>query len=255
MDVPEFPEERLKTIATYQQLAAQHEGGQSLHTWSAKAKSTVRKANNVTKGVKAVSTGVKAVNIGQQATSVSNFASLAAATVTGASATGFGLLVVGGVMMIGDAVKDVVAWDKTRKHVRHLSELDCGGECSHILEGRASVQDEHDVIRRKVLPYIINKKKSKRNRKAISSFGAIAGGGLAEGMRGAVKGSYKQLRGTKGKHRLYAAQWLAHHFLTHHCELSNAIVAELYSEDEMIWLRQQRAEVVVPLLMEKMKST
>lgn len=46
------------------------------------------------------------------------------------------------------------------------------------------------------------------------------------------------------------------HFLTYECELANAIIEKLYgSEDEVTWLKQQDGEVVVQLLMDKMKST
>lgn len=256
MNIPAFPEARFNNaedFGPYRRYGQQNSPNN-------RHRSAKKRANRVQKAYTVASVGSsiqKGVAIGQVATSTSNFAGLAAATVTGASATGFGLLVVGGVMMIGGAVKDGVAWKKTKAHVRGLKEVSAGGasDCFHCNIDKVAVLAEHSIIKNRVLPYVISKKQSKQSRKAMSSFGAIAGGGLAQSLRGLAKGGWKKLRGTKGKNRRHASQWLTHHFLTHDCELSNAIVSELYSVDEMMWLKTQRPAIVVDLLMEKMKST
>jgi len=256
MKIPAFPEGRFDVSANFgpYRRYGQDESPNNRHTTSKKWGNRGQKAYTVASVGKTVATGV---TIGQTATSASHFATLAAATVTGASAAGFGLIVVGGVMMISGAVKDGVAWKKTKAHVRGLKQIVESGncECFHCNIDMVAVQGEHTIIKNKVLPYIISKKQSKQSRKAMSSFGAALGGGLAQAMRGLAKGGWKKVRGTKGRNRKYASQWLTHHFLTHDCELANAIVAELYSEDEMMWLKTQKPDVVVDLLMEKMKST
>jgi hypothetical protein len=51
------------------------------------------------------------------------------------------------------------------------------------------------------------------------------------------------------------ASWLAVDLITHNCALAQAIVANLYSFEEMLWLQRLDSEELIPLLEEKMKST
>jgi hypothetical protein len=203
-------------------------------------------------GATAASMGVSAAQIGT--------GTGALALITGAvSATGIGLVVAGGVLTVGSCLASGRSAYKTSKHIDGLKALEasaatmaCNVVHEEALHGIANTQ-HHQIILKGVLPYVIKKKTSKLHRKAATTVPGVA---LLEGLRAISKKGYKYVRGTLGVNREYAAVWLAHHFLTYDCELSDAIIAELYgSEDEMIWLKQQDGEVVVQLLMDKMKST
>lgn len=203
-------------------------------------------------GMSAASVGISAAQMG---TGTGALALIAGAT----SATGIGLVVTGGVLTVASSILSGRSAYKTKKHIDGLKDIEANAasmSCTMVHDERlgsfASAQ-HHDIVVRHILPYILKKKRSKLYRKAAST---IPGVSLLEGIRAIGKKGYKYAKGTLGANREAAATWLAHHFLTYDCEVSNAIVAELYgSEDEMIWLREQDAEVVVALLMEKMKST
>jgi hypothetical protein len=198
--------------------------------------------------------GSVGVAIAQTATGTSTLAVLAAAG-AGVSATGVGLAVTGGVLTVTSTVVSGRAAYKTYKHKKHLKEI-------HAQRGQfacnpADVTDfnvfHHKVIANDVLPYVISKKSSKLVRKGAST---VPGLSLLEGIRAVSKKGYKWTRGTLGENRTNASMWLANHLLSHNCGLAEAIVAELYSHDEMLWMKYHcSGENAVNLLKEKMKST
>lgn len=102
------------------------------------------------------------------------------------------------------------------------------------------------------LLYIINKKQNKRIKKGL---GAVALSPLTTGY-GAGKAAYKLCKGTKGKNRGIHASILAQHLIESRCEMAQAIVADLFDDDTMMFLMYdagffKAAETIA----EKMKST
>ncbi|MBL8848218.1 MAG: hypothetical protein JNG89_00975 [Planctomycetaceae bacterium] len=204
-------------------------------------------------GATAASIGVSAAQMG------TGTGALALMTGAAVSATGVGLVVAGGVLTVGTCLASGRSAYKTKKHIDGLKSLQTSAQSmscevvhAEALHGIANTF-HHEIILKGVLPYVIKKKTSKFHRKAATTVPGVA---LLEGLRAIGKKGYKYVKGSLGVNRENAATWLAHHLLTYECELAEAIVEELYgSEDEVIWLKQQDGEVVVQLLMDKMKST
>jgi len=204
-------------------------------------------------GATAASIGVSGAQIG------TGTGALALITGAAVSATGVGLVVAGGVLTVGTCLASGRSAYKTKKHIDGLKGLQSAAQqmsCEMVHdESLYGVPNalHHQIVLKGVLPYVIKKKTSKLYRKAATTVPGVA---LLEGLRAISKKGYKYIKGSLGRNRENAATWLAHHFLTYECELANAIIEELYgSEDEVTWLKQQDGEVVVELLMDKMKST
>lgn len=182
-----------------------------------------------------------------------------------ASATGIGALAVGGAAMLTTSTLAARSAYKTYHHVQNLEAIYRNKDFSPYTEecyfiqldarmqrnGRAV---DHDLIANHVLPYIIHKKSAKFTRKVVS---AVPGIGLLESARALGKWTYKKLSGTQGVHRRNAARWLASHFTTCQCMLTDEIVAELCSPEVKDWLKFSDAtfEDVVDVLALKMQST
>jgi hypothetical protein len=80
--------------------------------------------------------------------------------------------------------------------------------------------------------------------------------GVAESARALGQKAIKKSRGTLGANRLAAAEWLACHFLECDCQLTQAIVVELYNGSEMEAFKEINSyEEVAQYLAMKMKST
>jgi len=207
-----------------------------------------RMQKKVAKGVAtATSIGVSAAQIG---TGTGALALVAGAV----SATGVGLVVTGGVLTVASALTSGRSAYKTDKHIDGLKDILTNRgtyDCSPV-EGLPRNSLAHTRIAEQVLPYIIKQKQWKLGRKVAS---AVPGVGLLEGLRAISKKGYKYARGTLGVERDRAAGWLTIHFCDHHCGLTDAIITELYGKDEMIWLREQEAAVIQPLIADKLKST
>lgn len=182
-----------------------------------------------------------------------------------ASATGVGALVVGGAAMLTTSTLAAKSAYKTYHHVQNLEALyrnkdfsPYKEECYFIhLDGRMQRNGravDHDLIANHVLPYIIHKKSAKFTRKVVS---AVPGIGLLESARALTKWTYKKFSGTQGVHRRNAARWLASHFTTCQCTLTEEIVAELCSLEVKDWLKfgDVKPEDVVDVLALKMQST
>jgi hypothetical protein len=199
--------------------------------------------------------GGMGIQAAQFATGTSTLALVTAGAA--ASATGIGLIVTGAALTLGMAATSAVAAHKSRLHRNHLQAIAdrvrayaCGPVDPTNAEGLNRF--EHECIANDVLPYIIEQKNKKFHRKVV---GAVPGVGLLESARAIGKKAYKAATGTLGQERNRSARWLAKHLITHNCGLTQAIVAELYSFDEMLWLLEQDFPTVVRFLEDKLKST
>jgi hypothetical protein len=194
------------------------------------------------------------VQVAQYATGASTLALVTAGAA--ASATGIGLIVTGAALTLSTAVLSARSANKSRVHRNHLQAIQDRVNtyaCNPIDNDKASLREmEHQVVATGVLPYLIEQKSTKYHRKVV---GAVPGLGLVESVRAVGKKAYKAATGTLGVKRHRAARWLALHLISHNCGLSQAIVAELYSFEEMLWIKDQDFKEVVKLLEDKMKST
>jgi hypothetical protein len=179
------------------------------------------------------------------------------ALVTGAaaaSATGIGLVVTGAAITLATCGLSARSAYKTGKHLDVLEQIAArryAYQCTGLIDGKN--QKEHRHIADDVLPYIILQKAEKQARKSIAVV-PVAGSAMT-GVYGAARFVYKGLKGTLGKTRTAMATDLTRHLLTHNCGLAQAIVAELYSFEEMTWLLEQPSDEVVKLLARKMASS
>jgi hypothetical protein len=152
-----------------------------------------------------------------------------------ASATGIGLVVGGAAITVATCGLSAYSAYKTGKHLEVLEKIH---ERRHIADD--------------VLPYIILQKAEKQARKAV---GAVPMAGSAvTAVYSLGRNLYKRAKGTLGEKRTAMATDLTKHFLTHDCGLAQAIVAELYSFEEMLWLCEQDPQDVIKLIARKMTS-
>jgi len=185
---------------------------------------------------------------GAQTATGATLTGLATGAAAATSATGIGLIVAGTALSVGYAGLAARSAYKTHNHLNGLKKIFLERK-SFECTCKGSVA--HDYISGQVLPYIIEQKTKKLHRKMVE---ATPGVSTFEYSRKAIKNLYKRAQGTLGQKRTFAAEWLAQHLISHDCELANAMVAELYSEEEMLWIRTQDNDVVAPLLELKIKS-
>ena len=163
-----------------------------------------------------------------------------------------GLLAAGTAMSLGGSVRQGVATYKTHQHIKMLDSILFLAKQGHF-HCEATNDPNHNDIIVKVLPYIIAKKKKKRIRKAARTIPVL---GSIETARSALKKIEKWELGTLGK----ARKWHAHQLAVHHCDtdchLTKAIIAELFSVDEMVAEQARYCDDVMlgKLLEKKMKS-
>ncbi len=195
------------------------------------------------------------IQVAQFATGTGTLALIAAGSA--ASATGIGLVVTGAVFTLATAGCSAVSAHKSRLHRNGLQAIyerrnayGCGPV--DINDSSGVNRFEHKSISEDVLPYLVEQKNKKYHRKVV---GAVPGIGLAETLRAVGKKAYKAASGTLGVERSRSARWLAKHLITHNCGLAQAIVAELFSFEEMVWIKDQEFDDVVKLIEGKMKST
>jgi hypothetical protein len=173
-----------------------------------------------------------------------------------ASATGIGLVVTGAAVTLGSMIASARSAYKTSHHIDALRKIHDRADslaCNMITPdgGRAYFNPVQHGEVKAALEYLLNKKSAKLKKKVA---GAV-GGGLLTAIYGVGKAAYKSLQGTKGVNRMRQAEIIAVHFVTHNCALAQAIVAELYSAEEMLFLLDKDSDVVAKFLAEKMKST
>ena len=190
----------------------------------------------------------------------------ALAAVTGAAigATGIGLFVGAAALQIGSSALAINSVIKTGRHIKELQDLyekkdELAGveNCCELMWGGVRQQTKlstggHDMVANHVLPYIIRKKSWKYYRKIATAIPVV---GMGETVRAIAQKARKRLNGTLGANRQTAAEWLAAHFITCDCHLTQAIIADLYSVGEMNWLRDESYESIATFLALKMKST
>ena len=217
------------------------------------AKIIYRRRNRTTKKIANMTANAAfyGVSIAGYATKTSSTATVAAlATGAAVGATGIGLLVGTAALYGGYAIQAGISAKKTNTHINNLkqiladaSQYSCTCKTSH----------DHTMLVHTILPYIIQKKRTKLHRKVAvaSTVGMYSN---IEAPRAALKKIYKVCTRTAGKNRRYYATILARHFLRGGCLLADSIVGELYSEAEMDMMTELDHDVVVELLMDKMKS-
>jgi hypothetical protein len=206
-----------------------------------------KQLNTGTIGVGSVGVGIAQTVTGQTTVALATGAAAA-------SATGIGLVVAAGALTLGAAALAGRSAHKSRTHRNNLAsiyERRNGFACGPVTPGGEENHFHHDVIANEVLPYIISKKNSKFQRKVVQATGVLA---PLETARSIGKSLYKTAMGTKGDNRKNAAMWLGTHLISDNCAMAQAIVADLYSFEEMLWLQTLDLKELVPLLMEKMRS-
>jgi hypothetical protein len=195
------------------------------------------------------------IQVAQLATGTGTMALVAAGAA--ASATGIGLVVTGAVLTLATAGCSAVSAHKSRLHrngLQAIYERRNAYVCGPVdkADPKGMNHFEHKSISEDVLPYLVEQKNKKYHRKVV---GAVPGLGLAETLRAVGKKAYKAASGTLGVERNRSARWLAKHLITHDCAMTQAIVAELFSFEEMVWIKDQEFDDVVKLIEGKMKST
>jgi len=170
-----------------------------------------------------------------------------------ASATGIGLVVVGALATAGAAAKSVVAARSSKHHRDALMaiqgrwrEFNCS--IPPETEGDTDLMAHHRIAT-DVLPYAIEQKNTKFQRKAIGSVPVL--GTIPMAIRQVYRAATKE---HKGEARGKMAYELAVHLVTHNCALAQAIVADLYNYEKMLWMLDQDTDTITPLLAEKLKS-
>ncbi len=99
-----------------------------------------------------------------------------------------------------------------------------------------------------MLPYIISQKTEKAVKKGA---GIVPGASLLTNACRLGRFAFKK---DKGKKRSYYAYVLTRHLITYDCMLAGAIVAELFSDKEMLTLRMFDSDQSAPIIGTKMKS-
>ncbi len=209
-----------------------------------------------TAGKTALSAVGPSVSVTQTATGNATVLALATAGAA-ASATGIGLVVTGAAATLTLSTLAAISVCKTEKHGKGLEKiyqrLECY-ECNPVLAGpgggRYKDFNGHDALELTLI-YMIGQKREKAGRKLLQA--SIIGRPL-ETAYTLGRSFHKRLLGTRGVERKKHAGDLARHFIQHNCGLAQAIVANLYSYEQMRWLILQDYDVVVECLANKMKS-
>ncbi len=211
---------------------------------------------NAKTGVTATNTlGGAGVSVAQLATQTKSLAVAGAILAgTAASATGVGLVVAGGVLTLGSMATNVTSMVKTSAHVIALkkirSHLGDFNQCQCMSGARlnAEMGHDHEWIATKILPYIISQKTEKAVKKGV---GVLPGVGLLTTGYRLGRFLFKKNRGKK---RGYYSYVLTRHLVTHDCALAGAIVAELFSVNEMLTIRMFDTDKCSDVVAKKMKS-
>jgi hypothetical protein len=173
-----------------------------------------------------------------------------------ASATGIGLVVLGALATVGASAKSIVAARSSQGHRDALVFIKASQrwrEYPCMIPPEASGEPDinaHQRIATNVLPYAIEQKDKKYQRKAIGAVPLL--GSIPMAIRQLYRAATKEDRGER---RTRMAYELAVHLITHNCGLAQVIVAELFSSyEKMLWMLDQDTDVLTPLMMEKLKS-
>jgi hypothetical protein len=174
-----------------------------------------------------------------------------------ASATGIGLAAVGGAITVGGMALGAKSALSTWHHIQALESIYVnrnGMKPPHACDVAPPWLERNDTIHNyiadTVLPWIIQQKKTKKDKKVASTFGA----GLGVSLWSAGRWVYKGIQGSLGQMRSHYAWTLAKHLLTHNCRLAYAIVTALFGGSLPKAVLQQDMDTVTLLLQQKMKS-
>ena len=205
-----------------------------------------------TTGNTAAGVGISAAQLG---TGTSSLAVAGAITAGAAvSATGVGLVVAGGVLTLASMATNAVSMVSSAAIVMGLKKIATtpgsfsGCKCMANAKVTSDMGHDHEWIQTKVLPYIIAQKTEKAVKKGV---GILPGVGLLTNAYRLGRFVFKKDRGKK---RGYYAFVLTRHLITHDCALAGAIVAELFSTQEMLTLRMFESDMSEPIIAKKMKS-
>jgi hypothetical protein len=208
---------------------------------------TVGSVGNTVGGV-----GVSAAQIGTHTSSLAVAGAVAAGAAV--SATGLGLVIVGGILTLGSMVTSGTAMVKTTAHVIALKKIVANAgkfsacKCMSGARSTSEMAHDHTWIATKVLPYIISQKTEKAVKKGV---GILPGAGLLTSAYRLGRYAFKKNRGKK---RGFYAYVLTRHLVTHDCALAGAIVAELFSTEEMLTIRMFATDQSSEVVARKMKS-
>lgn len=170
------------------------------------------------------------------------------------SATGIGLFIAAGVMTVANTGLAIKSARSTHLHIRGLEQIDQNPSqyrCE-ACQGGSLKGSEHSYISNTILPHLIAQKKLKRARKGVKAVPVV--GGLLSGGHSVKNNLIKRIKGTKGRKRCYYGDVLARHLITHNCQLSFAIVAEIFSESEALRIMRMNSADAGKLISSKMKS-
>jgi hypothetical protein len=208
---------------------------------------TVATVGNTVGGI-----GISAAQLGTGTSSLAVAGAVSAGVAV--SATGIGLVVAGGVLTLASMATNAVSMVKSAttvtilKHIQGHSGVFARCKCMQNAKVGADMANDHVWIRDKVLPYIIAQKTEKAVKKGV---GILPGAGLLTNVYRLGRYAFKKDRGRK---RGFYAYVLTRHLITHDCALAGAIVAELFSTQEMLTLRMFESDMSEPIIAKKMKS-
>jgi hypothetical protein len=205
-----------------------------------------------TVGNTAAGAGISAAQLGTGTSSLAVAGAIAAGAAV--SATGVGLVVAGGVLTLASMATNAVSMVSSASIVTGLKKIRSNPgsfvacKCMANAKRTSDMAHDHEWIRDKVLPYIISQKTEKAVKKGV---GILPGVGLLTNVYRLGRFAFKKDRGKK---RGFYAFVLTRHLITHDCALAGAIVAELFSTQEMLTLRMFESDMSEPIIAKKMKS-
>ncbi|ARU58417.1 MAG: hypothetical protein MI864_17455 [Pseudomonadales bacterium] len=203
--------------------------------------------------VKTVGKGV--VNVGSSAFSTATntgMSTLAYTAITGGtvalSATGIGAVATAGAVALGSSITAGISLHKTLQHIKNLEEIQ-KQQGVRFCEGDSH---QHNYILNTVLPYIIAQKKRKMRRKGEETVPIL--GGMCTTLEEGARSIFKRVSGSRGKQRHHMAQALTVHLVSCECNLAQDIVAELWSNEEMMAIRSMDSDEAGYWIFSKMAS-
>ncbi len=132
------------------------------------------------------------------------------------------LLVASAALTAAQSAKHGISAYKTNTHIKNLQKIYADAAAYQCDDQKL----EHSHVQNIILPYIIAQKEKKKIRRMGSAVPVI--GSAIEQTRAKVKATYKWATGNLGKNRKLHAEQLARHHCNSRCDLTSAIIAELF---------------------------
>ncbi len=191
-----------------------------------------------------------AISVTTRVSDIKELGVIAAGAGAAVSATGGGLVIAGGVLQVIGIGKNSVAAVKSHNHMKGLEDIQARASSLNVsCNGEAM---KHQAIVASILPYLIEQKKTKRDRRVQKAIPCV---GLLESIRAVGNWAWKKHKGELGKKRYEFAEILASHLTVSGCALAAEIVAELYDFESMVWLQSAcEPGLATELIASKMKS-